>query len=333
MVKIGIIGSGFSLYGLLPAFNSLKNGKVVSICGKQSERMVCYCKSIGLKNTYTDWRLMLKNEKLDAIALAVPPNVQFEMAKVAIGMGINIFAEKPLAGNVSQAKRLLELAVKKQITHMVDFIFPEIDLWQTAKQLIDNKVLGELKRISVNWDFLSFDIKYKKSSWKTNVSEGGGALSFYFSHVLYYLEYYASKISELESKFSYSEESINKGEVGIDLLMEFKNGVSGNAHLSSISRDLNRHQVVFECKRGKIVLENRDSIVDNFTLTIYKENGKKEVFKSDDHAVNNEDERVKIVKKLASRFVEACIRNEQVIPSFREGLRVQELIEKIRQNN
>lgn len=333
MVKIGIIGSGFGLYGLLPAFNSLKNGKAVSICGKKSERMVRYCRSIGLKNIYTDWRLMLKNERLDAIALAVPPNIQFEIAKVAIGMDINIFAEKPLAGNVWQAKKLLELAVKKKITHTVDFIFPEIDVWQTAKQLIDNKVLGELKRISVNWDFLSFDIKHKRSSWKTNISEGGGALSFYFSHVLYYLEYYAGKISELESKFSYSEESINKGEVGIDLLMEFKNGVTGNAHLSSISRDLNRHQVVFECKRGKIILENKDSIVDNFTLTIYKENGKKEVFKSDDHVVDNEDERVKIVRKLASRFVEACIRNEQVIPSFREGLRVQELIEKIRQNN
>jgi len=64
-------------------------------------------------------------------------------------------------------------------------------------------------------------------------------------------------------------------------------------------------------------------------LTMH-EGGKKEVFKSNDLAVNNEDERVKTVRKLASRFIEACIRDEQMIPSFREGLRVQELIEKIR---
>ena len=330
MLRVAIVGSGFGLYGHLPAFNSIANCKVIAICGKKTERLINYCESIGLKKVYTDWQDMLNKEKLDAIAIAVNPSSQYKIAKKAIGKGINVFAEKPLAVNILQAKELLELAEKNKIVHVIDFIFPEIDLWQVAKQLIDNKVLGELKCISVNWDFLSFDIKYKKSSWKTNVSEGGGALSFYFSHVLYYLEYFAGKISGLENKLSSSKESINKGEVGIDLLMEFENGISGKAHLSSVSRDMNRHQIVFECRRGKVILENRDSIVGNFTLTIYNENGKKEVFMSHDQAVNSEDERVKIVRKLASRFVEACIRHEQVIPSFREGLRVQELIEKIR---
>lgn len=329
MLKVGVIGSGFGLYGLLPAFNSIENCKVVSICGKKTQRLVNYCKSIGLKNIYTDWGKMLNNEKLDAIAIAVTPSAQYEIAKIAIGKGINIFAEKPLTVNVSQAKELLELAKKNKITHAVDFIFPEIDLWQKAKQLIDDRALGELKHISVNWDFLSFDIKNKIYSWKTNVSEGGGALSFYFSHALYYLEYYGGKISDLKGRFSYSKESLNKGEVGIDLFLKFKNGTNGDAHLSSISRDLIRHQLLFKCERGEIILENRNKVVDNFTLTIH-EGDKEDVLESHERTLDNEDKRVKIVRKLASRFVEACIQKEQVTPSFREGLRVQELIKKIR---
>ena len=43
-----------------------------------------------------------------------------------------------------------------------------------------------------------------------------------------------------------------------------------------------------------------------------------------------EDERVKSVRKLATHFVEACIHHKQMSPSFVEGVRVQELIEKIR---
>lgn len=329
MLKVAIVGSGFGLYGLLPAFNSIPNCKVVAICGKKTERLVNYCKDIGLEKIYADWQEMLNGEKPDAIAIAVPPSIQYTIAKKALTEGIDIFAEKPLAVNVAQAKELLKLARKYKITHAIDFIFPEIDVWQKAKSLLDDKSLGELKHISVNWSFLSFDIKNRISSWKTDISKGGGALSFYFSHSLYYMEYYGGKISTIKTHFIYPEESVNNREVGVDLILKFKNGVEGNAHLSCNSRDLNEHKLIFKCERGEIILENKDGFVNDFVLTIC-EGDKKVILKSNDLTANNEDERVKIVRKLASRFVDACIRNVQIVPSFREGLRVQELIEKIR---
>ena len=84
ILRIGIIGSGFGLYGLLPAFNGLDNCRVVCICGKKTDRLANYCQSIGLKKIYSDWRDMLDNEELDAVAVAVIPAVQYEIAKVAI---------------------------------------------------------------------------------------------------------------------------------------------------------------------------------------------------------------------------------------------------------
>src|SRR3989344_1035212 len=321
-LRLGIVGSGFGLYGLLPAFNSLENCNVVAFSGKKTKRLLEYCQHIGLGNIYSDWQTMIDKEDLDAVAIAMPPSEQYKIVKTACNKGINIFAEKPLAANYFQAKQMFDLARKKRIVNAVDFIFPEIDVWQKAKQLLDTKVLGELKHISVSWSFLSFDIKNNISSWKTDVSQGGGALSFYFSHSLYYLEYYAGEISDIKGKLFYSKKSINKGEVGVDLILKYKNGVDGIAHLSSNSREPSKHKLIFKCEKGKIILENSGKVVDNFTLTMH-EGGKKEVFKSNDLAVNNEDERVKTVRKLASRFIEACIRDEQMIPSFREGLRVQ----------
>src|SRR3989338_10788310 len=130
MLKIGIIGSGFGLYGLLPAFNSIENCKVVAICGRRRRQLVSYCKSIGFENIYSDWRLLLKHEELDAIALAVTPYAQYKISKVAIKKGLHVFAEKPLAVNKSQASELLILANKNKIIHGVDFIFPEIAEWK-----------------------------------------------------------------------------------------------------------------------------------------------------------------------------------------------------------
>ena len=66
--KVAIVGSGFGMYGLLPAFSRIKGCKVVSICGKNSERMLNYCKKLGL-NRYTDWREMLQKEKPDAVTI------------------------------------------------------------------------------------------------------------------------------------------------------------------------------------------------------------------------------------------------------------------------
>ena len=331
MLKVGIVGSGFGLYGLLPAFNSTKKCKVVSICGKKTERLTSYCRKIGLKNIYTDWRVMLDNENLDAVAVAVIPGAQYEIAKEAISKGINIFAEKPLALNYKQAYELFILAEKKKIIHMIDFIFPEIDAWQKVKQMLDKNAFGKLEHVSVNWDFESYDIRNNISSWKTNVKEGGGALSFYFSHSLYYLEYYAGEILDVKSIFSYSKESINGGETGVDLLLNFKNRVSGYAHICCNSKGLQRHQLIFQCEKGLIILGNENSMADNFYIKTYNQKGIGGVgsFKS----ANNEenlDERVKIVKKLSSRFVNSCLSNKQAMPSFKEGARVQKLIEIIR---
>ncbi|TSA45665.1 gfo/Idh/MocA family oxidoreductase [bacterium] len=330
MLKIGIIGSGFGQYSLFPAFRSVKNCEVIAICGQKREQLVKYCESIDFNNIYADWRLLLKNEELDAVAIAVTPRAQYEIAKAAINKGLHVFAEKPLAVNVRQARELLSLARKKKIVHGVDFIFPEIAEWKKVKELLDKRTFGKLEHISVNWDFLGYDIKNNKSSWKTSVANGGGALSFFFSHGLYYLEHFAGEISRVKSLFTYSKESKNDGEVGADMLLRFKNGITGYAHVNCNYRGPVSHQLKFRCENGVIVLEGEGSAISNFIVRTYSQDKEKQLVIKKDPDRKNEDERVKIVRKLADRFVSSCLRGKQMYPSFREGLRVQELIEKIR---
>lgn len=183
----------------------------------------------------------------------------------------------------------------------------------------------------MNWDFLSYDIKNKIASWKTNIVEGGGALSFYFSHSLYYLEYYAGKITDIKSLLSYSKENINGGDVGVDLLLKFKNDINGYAHLRCDAVGLNRHQLIFQCEKGSIVLENENSITENFIIRINTEVKIDKLYLPKDRSrTEDEDERVKVVKRLTARFINSCIKKMPMFPSFKDGVRVQGLIEKIR---
>ena len=334
--KVAIVGSGFGMYGLLPAFSRIKECKAVGICGKNSEMMLNYCKKLGL-NRYTDWREMLQKEKPDAVAIAVIPSHQYEITRYALENGMAVFAEKPLTTSFDTSLELNKLAKKKRMPNMLDFLFPEIPEWHAAKKAIENGLIGEILKVNVDWTFLSYDLMNHIKSWKTDVKQGGGALSFYFSHVFYYLEYFLGRIKNIECNFSSSEKSLNKGETGIDMTISFENGCVGNAHMDISNADQQKHKVEFHAEGKTIILQNFNSnFVDNFELILNTSKGIEKIKPDmllDSSYDESEDPRVKVIKPIAERFINWCNTGNTAKPDFEDGLRVQELIKMARISN
>ena len=334
--KVAIVGSGFGMYGLLPAFSKIKECKVVSICGKNSEMMLNNCKKLGL-NRYTDWREMLQKEKPDAVAISVIPSHQYEIAIYALENGMAVFAEKPLTTSFDTSLELNKLAKKKRLPNMLDFLFPEIPEWHAAKKAIENGLIGEILKVNVDWTFLSYDLMNHIKSWKTDVKQGGGALSFYFSHVFYYLEYFLGRIKNIECNFSSSEKSLNKGETGTDMTISFENGCVGNAHMDISNTDQQKHKVEFHAEGKTIILQNFNSnFVDNFELILNTSKGIEKIKPDmllDSSYDESEDPRVKVIKPIAERFINWCNTGNTAKPDFEDGLRVQELIKMARISN
>ena len=334
--KVAIVGSGFGMYGLLPAFSRIKECKVVSICGKNSEMMLNNCKKLGL-NRYTDWKEMLQKEKPDAVAIAVIPSHQYEIAIYALENGMAVFAEKPLTTSFDTSLELNKLAKKKRLPNMLDFLFPEIPEWHAAKKAIENGLIGEILKVNVDWTFLSYDLMNHIKSWKTDVKQGGGALSFYFSHVFYYLEYFLGRIKNIECNFSSSEKSLNKGETGTDMTISFENGCVGNVHMDISNTDQQKHKVEFHAEGKTMILQNFNSnFVDNFELILNTSKGIEKIKPDmllDSSYDESEDPRVKVIKPIAERFINWCNTGNTAKPDFEDGLRVQELIKTARISN
>jgi predicted dehydrogenase len=309
-VRVGIIGTGFGRIALKPAFDSVEGCTVMGICSGHN------------------WRHFLQREDLDAVAIATPPDIQYQIAKAAIQKNLHVFAEKPLAANLKQARELLSLAKKKKIVHAIDFMFPDIAAWQKAKQILTKEQYGKLMRIETNWEWLSGELKYNRSTWRSDRTRGGGALAFYFSHGLHYLEYFGGPIKSVHARFAYA--SKKRAEVGVDLNLSFKSGAKGLVHVSSNSRNRTAHRLVFTCERGVIVLENKDAIVDRFSIRVIDARGERVIKVKKDAGPRGADERVKVVRKLSARFIHAIKSKDAMHPSFSEGARVQELIERAR---
>lgn len=215
--------------------------------------------------------------------------------------------------------------------NVIDYIFPEIPEWYSTKKLLDNESIGKLIKINVDWTFFSYDLRNEIKSWKTDVMQGGGALSFYFSHIFYYLEYFVGKIKNLQCKFFTSNKSLNDGETKIDMSILFENDCRGNVHLDISCNDEQKHRIEFVGKEGSILLQNNtNNFVDGFEL-ILKTSQETQKIKpdfllelSDDEL---EDSRVKVVKPIATRFINWCNNGIPTKPDFQDGMRVQELIE------
>jgi predicted dehydrogenase len=341
-MRLAIVGTGFGVYGVLPAFLRIKDCEVVAFCGRSTERFYSYLYKQGLRSeqitVYSDWRQMLALEKIDAIAIAVIPEHQFEIAKTSLEAGIHVFAEKPLAVSVEHAEILHNLAKKNNCITALDFIFPEIQEWKMAKCILEDKVLGGLKSVQVDWDFLSYDIANELHGWKTSSSQGGGAASFYVSHMLHYLESFAGKIVDVSSKLTYSSKSLGGAEVGVDAVFQTDTGVICNLHFSCVSVHDKQHKVVLVCEQGTVVLASNGSVT-TFSIAIYGKqvdplymSAIQEKCANQILAFEGEDERVPYVYQIANRFVHSILTHERMQPSFQEGVRVQELIKLVRGN-
>jgi predicted dehydrogenase len=327
-VRLGVIGSGFGLYGLLPAFQQIPGCVITGICGKSSQRMVDYCRKTSVPGIFQNWRELIEKSKPDAIAVAVMPIYQYGIAMYALQIGISVFAEKPIAIDVEQAEQLLLYARKSGRPNMVDFLFPEIPEWKNVKKLLEENIIGKINQVTVNWSFLSYDIKNRLNTWKSDSKEGGGALSFYFSHIFYNLEFFIGKIKTLRCDLNYSPNSLGKGETVVSMVVRWESGCTGNIVLNCGSVGLNRHVWEFQGSKGDIVLQNMTrSVGIGFEVIHYNSNGEKIVISPPmPEPPSDEDERVHLVRSLGERFIAWHNGGVPSKPDFEDAVRVQQLI-------
>jgi predicted dehydrogenase len=332
--RLAVIGGGFGLYGLLPAFQQVPECEVAGISGPRSERLLNYCQQTAVP-VFDDWRAMLEECRPGALAVAVIPCHQREILSSAIERGISVFAEKPLALEPAAAVQLLEQARAKKVAHIVDFLFPEIPQWRRARELLDQGAIGRPLRFQAHWRFLSYDIKNRIDGWKTRPAEGGGALSFFFSHAFYNLEFFLGKIKSLQCRLARDPDAPGPGETGINMIAACESGCAGSVIFDCAWPGGDVHCWEFQGNAGSLTLEKTSaSWARGFELTLRTKNGAMEPVSVPAPACDPAwDERVVLVKSLAERFIAWQRGSAPARPDFADGVRVQQLIELARKSS
>jgi hypothetical protein len=176
-VKVGILGSGFGLYGYLPAFASL--GASVSILSHYRDKVAAR-KELG---KYLSNISFMEDEKqifesCNALVVARRPTDQFKIINTICSYDNiqAVYLEKPIAPNPAQGLIVHDiLALSNKAMH-IGYIFLYMDLFSL---LTESSVSNFSGRLYFTWHFQAHHFIKDLDVWKRKDSWGGGAIRFY----------------------------------------------------------------------------------------------------------------------------------------------------------
>jgi len=145
MRKLGIAVIGAGFWGRNHARNlkELNETHLVAVCDKDVAKAKAVAELFGVE-AYSDSRKMLKRKDVEAVTVCTwSTNLAAETKKV-LKAGKHVLVEKPMANNVQEARRIVDLAKKNQRHLMVGFLMRFIPGVQRIKEAVEKGEIGTL---------------------------------------------------------------------------------------------------------------------------------------------------------------------------------------------
>ena len=176
-----VLGGGFGLYGHTPALLAL--GVPVATLSRYRATLLARPELCGLANDIV-WMdgFDACDTEISATVLAQRPldNEASVRRLLANGTGGKLVLEKPMAASWEQACQLEDELSGSGRTWCIPYLFLHCDWFTELKARVSR---GESQYL--RWTHAQSPLIRK---WKSNQSEGGGIVSFYFIHLLAVLE-------------------------------------------------------------------------------------------------------------------------------------------------
>ncbi|WP_434291031.1 Gfo/Idh/MocA family protein [Celeribacter sp. SCSIO 80788] len=202
-LRIGLIGTGFM--GKTHVFGFASAPKVfdlpyeielhtVADISEEAARKAAH--DFGFAHATTDWRDLVNSPEIDVIDITAPNALHKEMALAAIAAGKHVYCEKPLAPLASDAEDMAIAAEAAGVKTQVGFNYLCNPMLKLAKTMIAEGELGEIRGYrGLHCEDYMADAS-SPFSFRHDPA-GGGALADIGSHALATAEYLLGPITEV----------------------------------------------------------------------------------------------------------------------------------------
>ena len=203
MIRVGVVGAGGIAKVHLPGLAEIDGIEIIGFTDVRREVAEEAAKKFKTK-VYQDYKSLTRG-KPDAVFLLVPPVPRMEMIKYFSHKKIHIFSEKPLALNMSDARRLVKVVERSGIKFMIGFVLHFMPPFRKIHEIVSSGTIGDLVTC---WTRRLWNFKKISASWNGDVSLSGGMAVEYFCHDLDWARWLGGEVRSLYGKTLYTTSGI-----------------------------------------------------------------------------------------------------------------------------
>lgn len=199
MINVGVIGLG--KMGKLHFLNCKHIDNInIAAVADASKNNLTWAKKHGVDNCYLDYSDLIEKSEVDAVIIALPHNLHVHSSTLSLENGINVFLEKPLAVNLEEGKRIIDVVNKTKQIFMVGCNCRFIESVEKIKKMYDDGILGDIEIANFdnigNGPFSPFLDPTPIPDWYFDPQKvGGGALLDLGYHMLDLFQWFFKDIN------------------------------------------------------------------------------------------------------------------------------------------
>lgn len=146
-LRIGILGAAriadLSIVG--PA--TVTGHRLVAVAARDLGRAQEFAKKHGVDRAYPSYQDILDDPEVDVVYNPLANGLHGTWNLRALAAGKHLLTEKPAAANAAEARKVLDAASESGAVYMEGFHFPYHPLFQRVEELLEQRAIGEVRRI------------------------------------------------------------------------------------------------------------------------------------------------------------------------------------------
>ncbi|MGZ4257095.1 MAG: Gfo/Idh/MocA family protein [Gaiellaceae bacterium] len=229
--------------------------ELVSISGRDREKLERARDRFGFAEAVTDWREQVADERIEIFDNTGPNAVHAEPTLAAARAGKHVVCEKPLGLTADESHRLWQEAARVGVRHLCGFNYRFVPAVRHARELLEAGELGEVVHFRGRY-LQSWGWDADPARWRFDPAQAGtGALGDLGSHLIdlgRYLVGEIASVSALVRTFVPGREVDDQ----FTAVVEFENGAAGTLEASRLARGrLNSNVFEVNGSKGSLVFD------------------------------------------------------------------------------
>jgi len=185
-------------------------------------------------NAYQHFEDMLREEKLDIVALCTPSGLHPEQAILAAGHGVHVMTEKPMATRWQDGLSMVKACDEARVHLFVVKQNRRNQTLQLLKRAVDEDRFGRIYMVHINVFWSRPQEYYDSANWRGTWELDGGAFMNQASHYIDLLDWLIGPVDCVQAMTSTSARNIEVEDTGV-LNVRWRNNALGSMAVTMLT--------------------------------------------------------------------------------------------------